>query len=401
MGRDRVPEAKTLRNKLTLLVEHGDVQGWTTLLAQQWLDDAPDVAGYLYVDGHVRVYHGKQTKLPKRYLSRDRLCLRGTTDYWVNDALGQPYFSVAAAVDHGLLEILATTIVPRLLVEVPHQPSEKDLAENPLRPRFSLVFELAGYSPDFFAEMWQLRIACYTYKKYCQELWSEDEFQAHAVITPEGEIIPMELAERGTLLSSGQWIREIRKRTPTGHQTSLITTDYTSRRADAAASMFARWSQENFFRYMMNHYGLDKLVEYSTEELPETTKVVNPTWREHTGKIKKVTGLLQRAHAQFGAQLLQRDRDDQQMWRSEQKMASLHEDREYYKRELLLKESRRQMPHHISMAELPPAQQFSALAGEKKQLIDAIKMIAYRAETALVELIKPALAKRNEARALS
>jgi prepilin-type processing-associated H-X9-DG protein len=46
-------------------------------------------AGYLYVDGHVRVYHGEQGKLSRRYVSRERLCLRGTTDYWVNDALGR------------------------------------------------------------------------------------------------------------------------------------------------------------------------------------------------------------------------------------------------------------------------------------------------------------------------
>ncbi len=41
-------------------------------------------------DGHVRLYHGQQTELPRRYVARQKLCLRGTTDYWVNDALGQP-----------------------------------------------------------------------------------------------------------------------------------------------------------------------------------------------------------------------------------------------------------------------------------------------------------------------
>jgi len=45
-----------------------------------------------YIDGHVRAYHGKQTKLPKRYVSRERYCLRGVTDYWINDAIGQPFF---------------------------------------------------------------------------------------------------------------------------------------------------------------------------------------------------------------------------------------------------------------------------------------------------------------------
>jgi len=40
--------------------------------------------------------------------------------------------------------------------------------------------------------------------------------------------------------------------------------------------MFARWSQENFFKYMRQHYGLDRLVDYATEEIPDTTPVVNP-----------------------------------------------------------------------------------------------------------------------------
>jgi len=48
----------------------------------------PESVGAPYIDGHVRVYHGRLTKLPHRYVSRERLCLRGVTDYWVNDAIG-------------------------------------------------------------------------------------------------------------------------------------------------------------------------------------------------------------------------------------------------------------------------------------------------------------------------
>jgi prepilin-type processing-associated H-X9-DG protein len=75
-------------------------------LSHDWLEAAPELAGALYVDGHVRLYHGDQTALPKRYVSRQRLCMRGTTDYWVNDVLGQPFFAVERPIDHGLLEVL-------------------------------------------------------------------------------------------------------------------------------------------------------------------------------------------------------------------------------------------------------------------------------------------------------
>ena len=81
-------------------------QKWAGLLARDWLKAEPELAGALYVDGHVRLYHGELTALPKRYVSRQRLCLRGTTDYWVNDALGRPFFVVERTIDHGLPEVL-------------------------------------------------------------------------------------------------------------------------------------------------------------------------------------------------------------------------------------------------------------------------------------------------------
>jgi prepilin-type processing-associated H-X9-DG protein len=49
-------------------------------------------AGVFYADGHVRGYHGKLTDLSRRHIARDRLCLRGTIDYWVNAMDGRPFF---------------------------------------------------------------------------------------------------------------------------------------------------------------------------------------------------------------------------------------------------------------------------------------------------------------------
>ncbi len=64
---------------------------WAAHLSKYWMEQDVNAVGTLYIDGHVRVYHGKATKLPRRYISRERLCLRGTSDYWVNDAIGRPF----------------------------------------------------------------------------------------------------------------------------------------------------------------------------------------------------------------------------------------------------------------------------------------------------------------------
>jgi hypothetical protein len=87
-------------------------------LGRLWMDDDPESAGTLYVDGHVRVYHGHKTKPPRKFVSRQRLCLRGVSDYWGNDAIGRPFFVIDKIVDPGMLKVLRENIVPRLLAQV-------------------------------------------------------------------------------------------------------------------------------------------------------------------------------------------------------------------------------------------------------------------------------------------
>ena len=94
LGLDRVPEVRCLRQKLTRLSQNHAPEQWAGRLSRDWLQASGEWAGTLYVDGHVRLYHGDQTPLPRRYVARQKLCLRGTTGYWVNDALGQPFFVV-------------------------------------------------------------------------------------------------------------------------------------------------------------------------------------------------------------------------------------------------------------------------------------------------------------------
>jgi hypothetical protein len=70
---------KTLRAKLALLCADPErPRAWSSTLAEEWMAADPETAGTLYIDGHVRVYHGALTKLPRRYVSRQRLCLRRT-----------------------------------------------------------------------------------------------------------------------------------------------------------------------------------------------------------------------------------------------------------------------------------------------------------------------------------
>jgi biotin operon repressor len=406
LGLDRVPEVRCLRNKLTRLSADDAPEKWAALLSKDWLDADSDLAGSLYVDGHVRLYHGKLTKLPRRYVSRQRLCLRGTTDYWVNDALGQPFFVVERPIDQGLLEAIESDIVPRLLQDVPRQPSDQELEADPYRCRFVMLFDREGYSPAFFKKMWRThRIACITYHKHPKEAWPEAEFAETNVTLPGGETVTMKLAERGSWVggqSEGLWMREVRKLNPSGHQTSLISTAYGRSLIQDAAGLFSRWCQENFFRYAMEHFGIDLLSEYGTEEMAATKRpVVNPARRQLDRQRRSLQGKLTRWRAQYAALTLRPEDDEKKVSRWEKRKAESLEEIQQLEHELETVQAQRQeTPTHLEWKELPEEETFERLSPSRKRLLDTVKMTAYRAETALAGIVREPLSREDDARSV-
>jgi transposase len=408
MGLDRVPEVRCLRQKVTLLSggpggEAGEI--WMGLLSKDWMEQEPELAGALYVDGHVRLYHGKMTKPPRRYVSRQRLCLRGTTDYWVNDALGQPFFSIERTIDHGLLEAIENDVVPRLLSDVPDQPTEKELKDDPYRSRFLIIFDREGYSPAFFRRMWEEhRIACITYHKFPKEDWPESEFSEVTATMPSGEVVSMKLAERGSLVGTEDpmWMREVRKLTSSGHQTSLISTAYDRKSLQDAVALFSRWCQENFFRYMMEHFAIDALSEYRTEEIPATNRpVVNPAWRELDRQARSVKGKLTNRQARFAALTLKSEADEAKTAKWEKQKSKLREEIEQFEHDMdSLKEEMNSTPKHLEWEKFPEDAKFERLAPSRKRLTDTVKLVAYRAETAMSNILRDVLRREDDSRSL-
>jgi len=400
VGLDRIPEVKTLRRKIACLSENGDPERWEKQLATYWMEQHPDLAGTLYVDGHVRVYHGSQTQLPKRYVSREKLCLRGITDWWVNDGTGQPFFVVREVINAGMLAVLRDKIVPRLLQDVPNQPGKEQLAANPYLYRFGIVFDREGYSPAFMKKLWQQRISCYTYRKYVSDKWPESEFTLQRVIMPGAEELNIHLAERGVYYEKEKnWFREIRKLTESGHQTALITTDYFNDMAQIGGRMFARWSQENFFKYMMEHYGIDRLIQHGIEKMDETVKLVNPVYRQLDSRVRSIRSTLARKTRAYGELILEAEIDEHTVAQYTEKKSALREEIEALTKDLeTFKGERKQTAKHVIYADLPEAEQFKKLKSRGKQFVDTIKMISYRAETAMTQIAKEFMLKKDEAR---
>ena len=349
----------------------------------------------------MRVYHGADARLPRRYVSRQRLCLRGTTDYWINDALGRPFFVVSKAVTEGLAATLLDEILPELLGSVPGQPTPEQLAADPLLHRFIVVFDREGSHHGLLARLWEQRVGVITYRKNVTETWPEDEFAEVEVACPGGGSLAMRLATRESEITARNAapvpILEVRRLTDSGHQTAIITTARTLASPAVAGRMFSRWCQENYFAYMMEHYDIDGLVEYGSEEIPGATRIVNPAWRELDKQIARLNTRLRAQQAKLGA-AAPPDPDD---GRKVAEHASLLETIQTLQTERdALKVRRRATPRKIAIEELPETERPRQLLPLAKTLTDTVKMIAYRAETALVGLLRKHLANEAEARAL-
>lgn len=404
LGLDRIPEVRTLRAKLKLLCRDlGQAMRWNAALAQEWIARQNATELYFYCDGHVRVYHGDQTALPRHYVARERLCLRATTDYWINAMDGQPFLYVNKEVDPGLIATLNKDVIPWLEGNVAKTPEqERRLAVDTRAHWFTIVFDREGYSPEWFEQMRKKRIAILTYHKFPQQDWRGEEFATHSVELAGGETVALKLAERGTRLSNNLWLREIRKLTDSGHQTSILTTNYRAPMPMLAASLFARWSQENFFRYMREHYSLDRLIEYGTEPIPDAISVVNPQWRKLDSQIRSQAGQRHRLAAQFGALALSEEPSESEIDRFQQRKGQLREEIQTRDLEIdKLKQNRKSTPHHVAVKELPEEDRFTRLRTERKHFIDTLKMIAYRAESSMASLLREYLARGcDDARAL-
>ena len=401
LGLDRIPEARTLRNKVQLLTEDNQAKGWSAEMCSYWMELAPEQAGVLYIDGHVRVYNGDQTQLPRHHVARQKLCLRATTDYWVNAMDGQPFMVVNKVVDPGMIKVIENDILPELEARVPAQAERTSAATKPYPHKFTLVFDREGYSPELMARMKAKQVAILTYHKYPGVDWEEYEFHEQILTLPTGEATRVKLAERGVCLSNKLWVREIRKLTERGHQTSILATDYQTDLTLIGARMFARWSQENYFKYMREHYGLDKLSGYSVETIAEPTQVVNPVYRDLDGKVRSQVGKLNRTMASFGAMHFEGTLDDEKLNPFLQKKADLQEEIEQQKTAVeTLKKARKETPRHIDVNDLPEEQKFKQLSTQSKHLVDTIKMTAYRAETAMANSVREAMPHPNEARTL-
>ena len=351
--------------------------------------------------------YGAKANLPAKYVSRQKLCLNATTEYWVNDVAGLPVMMVMGELTDKLQVAIENQIVPQLQKTTLLPDAQKETnypfptVQDPQKPVCTLVFDREAYDIPFFKRLWEkYKIAVLTYRKNVRDQWAVESFKTIDV-TVLSHNVSMNICEQEVTLG-GVTFREIRRLMDNGHQSSIITNNRTIGMEVAAGRMFGRWSQENFFRYMIADYDFDKMIQFGTEMVDQTKEIVNPVYRKLSNKIKKQKEKINRVKAQFQNLIEQMiDAEFDAIPKLEQKMATANEKIEELANELLTFEAQRTAENaRIKVTEMPDATRYNQLKTESKMFINNIKMISYRAETSVANILAEYLKDDKEKRML-
>ena len=296
LGLDRSPEVRTLRRKLTTLAAQSRSLPWMEALARRQLHDPTSDTIWLYLDGHVSVYSGKH-KLREHHVASLRAARPSVMDYWVNQPQGEPLLVITGTPQEGLVRQIPQTI-----------EQVKRLA--PDRP-MTVVFDREGWSPQMFATIKQTEgVHFLTYRKATRGKRLPrlaDALFTSSTLQVAGRTATYDLADTRVRIPYKHGkrrmcveLRQITRRKADGKQTHVLTDDDQKPAAELAHKMFDRWSQENYFKYAGEHRDLDALVTQEMDPADGTRLVPNPARTKPKAELTALRARLRAAHEQRG-----------------------------------------------------------------------------------------------------
>jgi transposase len=387
LGLDRAPEVKTVRRKLSRLAAYGRAAEFGRALAKRRVQSRGHAMGFLYVDGHVRAYHGKRD-LPKAYIARRHLAMPATTDYWVNDAEGEPLFMVTCEANKQLMTMLSV-----VLAEV------RSLLGN---RRVTVVFDRGGWSQKLFKKLIADGFDILTYRKGKFRRVAKKHFSVHEG-TIHGKQLRYTLADREIrFLNQTLRLRQVTRLADDGHQVGIITSRRDLSALEVVYRLTERWRQENFFKYLRTEYALDALVDYGTERADEHRSVPNPKRRKLSAEIRKAYAEINQLTADYGVEALNNRESVRRTMRGFKTANAPLSNAivEQMERIMALEKKRAKMPTRVPVEQVARGE-IIKLSVERKHLTDLLKMVAYQAECDLLRLVEPHYQRaEDEGRAL-
>jgi transposase len=395
LGLDRAPEVKTVRRKFARLAARGRGKLLMEELARRRIAEDEDRVAFLYVDGHVREYHGKFPLFEAKKAQR-QVVTPAATDTWVHDADGEPLLVVTSEVNANLTQVLQPILadVRRLVGD---------------QRRMTVIFDRGGFSPKLFARLIASGFDVITYRKgkasklvaarfAVQRRKIDGAWREYKVCDrPRVRVGVLPVEGKGKRAKAKAckrylWMREVRVWRDDGRQTPILTNRQDLSAVMVAYRIFHRWRQENYFKYAEEEFALDALVEYGAEEVSDATDRRNPQWLRLTRRLKEARAEVAGLQSELGKEASANEEAARPTMRGF-KIAHAILREQIQKAEARIErlvEQRKKTPKRI------PASDLMTLKTEKKLIADAIKMAAYQVETELLGMLQDHYARADE-----
>jgi transposase len=368
VGSGRAPCVKTLRRKLAELVSERGAGEFGVRLARRWVDTGVVATAYLYIDGHMKAYTGKR-KLQEIWNSQRRMPLPGVHTYFVGDDQGRPLLFLTEELSTNLAKAM-----PRIIEAIRDVTGDRPL---------TVIFDRGGYDGALFAWLTEQKINFITYQRGNPKL--PDDAFARREARFEGRRVRFMIAtDEVRVGKTGPW-RRVVVRARDGHQTPILTNlGREVGSARIACLMFARWRQENLFKYMGAHHGLDSLVSYGADPADADTLVPNPERKRLDRQLAEKRKQLAALRAELGDVLL----DEPKVGRTAhglkiaqagavKQLRALQGDIDH------MVADRKRLPARLRVADTGLRRDVMRL--EHKAIVDRIKISAYNAEEWLLD----------------
>ena len=248
-----------------------------------------------YTDGHFSNYYGKNS-VPMGYDPRRQIGSMGRTAVYLHNSDGEVMFLFESATNTTLsndIEVLVTRL--------------KDLKMK--LKRKTIFFDRGGYSKKCFCFLQTNKMYFVTFLKNRKKerniddnMFSEKVF----VIGDERHTYRIYEGER-RWLKSGQ-VRIIIFTGYDGSQIPVITNNPFLRAETIIYYLKKRWREENCFKYMIEHFGIDSLTSYKTEEAPD--KIIsktNPARASQNKLINEKKAVLQNLQSEFANRIIENE----------------------------------------------------------------------------------------------
>ncbi len=375
LGLDRAPSVKTIRRKLELLGAREQAANLMNLRSKEIMQGESFPDAILFVDGHVQCYHGKK-KVGQTWSSSKNRVVKAVSDYWVNLTDATPLLCIPTSFNERLNKML-----PQIILRAQKSCSGRAI---------TVIFDRGGADAATYELLIKLGCDFIAYHKNPKELpsktWVKKETQingkkyAYAPYERDCEIPVYMDNSKGSRRKTGRSVkvREIIVQRNDGRHTHVITTRKDLSALEACGRLFARWSQENFFKYMIETYNLDHLYTYRNGTVPKEIDHPNP---EYTRLEKQRKKMRQRIVAILGKEL------ENIATNKLEQLAKLHQG----KKGIELKQLAAKLKEIDLAMKLTPkrktAADYATLESETRLLGNLVKMTAWDAEGSLAQIV--------------